>query len=316
MNDFFRRVLQLTALTSVVSVLFLNTFAVPRGRSVFLQSASTGWIDKPLTSGYHFLWSGFVPGLWKKYYLETGSKLQEIRLKLPLQYSEFLRLSDAYFVQVTIHLESEIAEPAAWEFLKSLDYKPEGREAFISERLRWTIEEFFSEIYKSDNDLAKLKAEFSAFFQSTARENFQSRLNRFTGSQKMIVVKNIDLTELKIPERNLYLSQTQNITEVMQAERKALLHQIEADSTLAIERKRNLEDLRKAEKISELIKENPQIIEYYKVEKLAGKAGTFILDTSSNHSRANSNTILGSEHVEKNKNQDESGGQSAPIKLR
>ena len=132
----------------------------------------------------------------------------------------------------------------------------------------------------------------------------------------MIHIKNIDLIELKIPERNLYLAQTQNIAEVMQAERKALLNQIEAESALAIDRKKNIEDLRKAEKISELIKENPQIIEYYKVEKLAGKAGTFILDASSNHQRANSNTILGSEHVDKNKNQDESGGQTAPIKLR
>ncbi|GAB4433855.1 MAG: hypothetical protein OHK0011_16940 [Turneriella sp.] len=42
-----------------------------------------------------------------------------------------------------------------------------------------------------------------------------------------------------------------------------------------------MEELAKAEKMSALMAENPALLEYYKIEKIAARAGQVILDASS-----------------------------------
>ncbi len=284
LGDAFRRAFQLLTVAAVSTVIYQNILLVPGGHAAFLQAQySDSGIEG---SGFHQFGAGisfvptlFVPGRWRRYDLQVAAQVQDIRLKLPLRFSAYLRMSDLFYVQGRLRLEGEIQRSEAFAALKALEYRPTEREKFIEEQLQFLAAEYFLEIAADDRALATAKIRLAQFFTNANLAEIQKRLDRqLKGS--WFKIRSVELRDLYVPDNELYAAQTRNLGEVAAADRRALLTQIEREADLSLERKRNLEELNKAEKMGALISENPDLLEYYKIEKIAPRAGQVILDAS------------------------------------
>lgn len=282
LGDFFRRSLQILAIASLGTVLYLNILSVPRGSVVFLQrvvgSAPEGELIA-YTPGYSFVGTLFVPGRWRRYRLDVAPRQQELKVKLPLRYSAYLRLNDLFYVQLRLRIEGQIDPAYAAEALRALNWQPTERDSFIEESLRLLIADYFVNLKVDERQLEKLKVDLVAFLNPANLPELQRRLDNQLRTP-WYRLQNIDLREIHVPDSEIYLAQTRNLAEVAAADRKALLLQIEKEAELALERKRNIEELSKAEKMAALIQENPSLLEYYKIEKIAPRAGQVILDAA------------------------------------
>lgn len=317
LGDFFRRLLQILAIASLATVFYLNILSVPRGSVVFLQRIAGSASDGELmtyTPGYHFVSTLFVPGRWRRYRLETTLKQQEFRIKLPLRYSAYLRLNDLFYVQLRLRIEGEIDSAQAQDALRALNWLPTERDQFIEESIRLLIADYFVNLKTDERQLEKLKVELTSFLRSSNLAEVQRRLD----SQLHIPwyrLKSLELREIYVPDSDMYLAQTRNLGEVAAADRKALLMQIEREAELALERKRNMEELAKAEKMAALIQENPALLEYYKIEKIAPRAGQVILDASGKTPDRRSTILIPNEKErgrDGNENKNEAGGEIGP----
>lgn len=282
--DFFRRAFQILALTSVVTVLYLNFLQVPVGHVTFLQSqVSAGGLDNrgffPYEQGITFVPTLFVPYRWRRYQLEVQPKVQEIKIKLPLKYSAYLRLNDLFYVQMKLRIEGEIPAAEAFSALKALQLKPVERDKYIEEQLQFLAAEYFIDINGDEKNLEKVKTQLAGFFNNNNLAELQKRLDAQLRAP-WFKLKSIELRDLYVPDSQVYAAQTKNLDQVAAADRRALLVQIEKEADLALDRKRNHEDIAKAERMSALIGENPDILEYYKIEKIAPRAGNVILDAA------------------------------------
>lgn len=285
LGDFFRRVFQLLALAAILTVLYLNFLPVPNGSVTFLQSmVSTGGIENrgfyAYEPGLTFVPTLFVPQRWRKYQLEIQPRVQEIKIRLPLRYSAYLRLSDLFYIQLKLRIEGEISPAEAFAALKALQMRPLDRDRVVEDNLQFLAAEYLLELNPDEKNLEKLKLALRNFFSNTNLAVIQQRLDRQLRNP-WYKLKNIELRDIYVPDSQTYEAQTRNLDQVAQADRRALLAQIEKEAELAIERKKNSEDLAKAEKMGTLIAENPDILEYYKVEKIAPRAGNVILDAAS-----------------------------------
>lgn len=287
--DFFRRIFQILAISAVLATLYLNTIAVPPGHIVFLQSqVSEGGLDNrgffAYDHGVSFVPTLFVPHRWRRYQLEVQPRVQEIKIKLPLKYSAYLRLNDLFYVQLRLKVEGEIQPNEAFAALKAMQFKPLERDRFVDEQFQFLAAEYFLDINTDEKNLERIKTQLTAFFANNNLAELQKRLDVQLRSP-LYKLRSVELREVYVPDSQIYAAQTQNLGEVATADRRALIAQIEKEGDLAVERKRNLEDLAKAEKMSTLISENPDLVEYYKIEKIAPRAESVILDASAHGDR-------------------------------
>jgi len=201
-----------------------------------------------------------------------------------------LRMNDLFYVQARLRVEAEITRTDAFSALKALEYRPTERDKFIEEQLQFLAAEYFLDIAGEERALATVKTRLAQFFANINLAEIQARLDRQLKGN-WLKLRTVDLRDLYVPDNELYAAQTRNLGEVAAADRRALLTQIEREADLALERKRNLEELTKAEKMSALIAENPDLIEYYKIEKIAPRAGQVILDASGRGSTLNKSEL-------------------------
>lgn len=282
-GDFFRRLIQILTLGAVAATIYLDFLFVPSGYVTFLHGQGDGGFDNrgifAYERGISFVPTLFVPFRWRKYQVEVQPRTQEIRIRLPLKYSAYLRLGDLFYVQLRLKVETEIPGAGAYAALKGLQFKPTERDHFLDEQLQFLANAWFLDANTDEGNLERTKAELTAFFSNGNLPEIQRRLDaQLRGNWLKLV--NLDLREIYVPDSRIYAAQVRNIDQVAAADRRALLAQIEKEAELAVERKRNLEDLAKADKMGALIAENPDILEYYKVEKIAPRAGSVILDAS------------------------------------
>ncbi|MFZ5630419.1 MAG: hypothetical protein ACOY5B_14910 [Spirochaetota bacterium] len=284
LGDFFRRALQILAIASVGSVLYLDILSVPTGHLVFLQRASGSATSaaelQAYASGYTFVPTLFVPGRWRKFQLETAPRLQEIKIRLPLRYSAYLRLNDLFYVHLRLRIEGEIDPAHATAALAALQMRPTERDRFVEESMQFLAAEYFINVNTDERQLERLKIQLTAFFSGANLPELQKRLDAQLRTP-WYRLKNAELREIHVPDSEIYAAQTRNLEQVAAADRRALLTQIEKEAELSVERKRNMEELAKAEKMSALMAENPALLEYYKIEKIAARAGQVILDATS-----------------------------------
>ncbi|MBV6494260.1 MAG: hypothetical protein LDLANPLL_02291 [Turneriella sp.] len=285
-TDFFRRLIQIIAIASIAAVLYFNFLSVPSGYTAFLvsQVSSEGGLENrgvyQYGSGVTFVPTLFVPNRWQKFQIETRTKVQEIKIKLPLRYSAYLRLNDLFYVQLKIKIDGKIPENEAYNAIKALAWKPTEREKYIEEQFHLLASEFFMEVKEDEKNLERAKAQLITFFNRTNLAEVQKRLQTQLNST-WFTLQDIELKEIYVPDSALYAAQIRDLGDVAKADRAALLAQISKEADLALERKRNLEEIAKAERMGEMIRENPAILEYYKIEKIAPRAGSVILDVAS-----------------------------------
>lgn len=324
-GDFFRRAFQILALASVAGVGYLNLLSVPPGHMAFLQSrVSTGGLENrgvyAYDPGISFVPTLFVPQRWQRFQLEVGPRMQELRIKLPLKYSAYLRLADLFYIQLRLRVEGEIPAVEAFTALKALQFRPADRDKVIEDNLQFLTSEFLLEINNDEKDLERVKNSLKSFFAMSNLPALQERLNRQLRSP-WYKINSVELREVYVPDTQIYAAQTRNLEQVANADRRALLVQIEKEAELAAERKRNLEDIAKAEKMSALIAENPDIIEYYKIDKIAPRAGNVILEVAGRGNRrgdivigpaTDKKTIRGKDGKSEDSEGGEIGGEEKP----
>jgi hypothetical protein len=288
-GDFFRRAFQILALASIATVIYLDILAVPGGAVTFLKSkVAGGGIENrgiyAYTSGLSLVPTLFVPNRWSKYQLDISPHRQDIQLKLPLRYSRYLRLNDLFYAQVRLKIEGEIPEASGYAALKAMQYLPGDRDKLIEESIRFIIADYFIEINADERNLEKTKNQLQLFLAPANLPELQRRLESVLRIS-WYKFNTLELSEIYMPDSQLYAAQTQNLGQVAAADRASLLRQIDKETELALQRKRNLEDLAKAEKMGVLIQENPDILEYYKIEKLIPNAGNVVIDSRAASSR-------------------------------
>ncbi|MCS6971914.1 MAG: hypothetical protein NZL89_02730 [Leptospiraceae bacterium] len=304
--------MQLMAVASVATALYLNVLMVPAGHIVFLQMIAEA-AEKPAyipyPPGYHFVWTLFVPGRWRRYQLEVAPRIQEISVRLPLRYSAYLRLNDLFYIRIRFRVTGKIEPQRAVAALEALQLRPTARDQFIEECFQLLLAEYYTGLAIDERKLGELRVRLANFLHNNNRDELQRRLDAIL-RDNWYRLENIELRELYVPDSELYLAQTRNLEEVAAADRKALLAQIAKESELAIERKRNQEQLAKAEKMAELIADNPAILEYYKIEKIVPQAAQVILDTAPRSEDRHSGSLPGMQKKPRRSNDgsEEEGG--------
>ena len=168
----------------------------------------------------------------------------------------------------------------------------------------------FSEFYEKENDIPLLKKKFINYFllKKNEKSTFEENWNSIFEKEK-IILEQIELDKIYIPNYEIYKLQTNNVQQISQARRKALTNRIIAESINFKRKLKNKAEIDKSIKYSDLIRANPKLIDYLKIEKLNKKAKIIIVtDPHYSQSFINSNDSS-NKSIKKNEE-----GYVAPIK--
>ncbi|MDH5719087.1 MAG: hypothetical protein OEZ13_00560 [Spirochaetia bacterium] len=260
---------------------------VPYGYSGILYEKIDGWQKPPLEEGYHWISTGFIPEKWKLYLVDLSPPAITVDYSKGLKYSGYLKLSEAFNLQISLRVKYTINQESSYQLLEYL----EGDIASLSERIREKIKillDFkFYEFYKEQTDIPVLRVKFLDYLTANREENsFSADFKNIFSHEKINLIK-IDVLKTYVPDEDIYAEQIKNIGELFKARREASINKIFNESAVEKIRFENEAAVEKARKISELIKENPAILDYLKFEEINKNTKVVYIDGESKKSNVN-----------------------------
>ncbi|MDH5716218.1 MAG: hypothetical protein OEZ22_01105 [Spirochaetia bacterium] len=274
---FFR----LAALSAVLNLLYLNIYIVPYGYLGVFYEHVLGWQKPPIKEGYHWIYTGFVPGKWKLYTIDLNPPNVIVDFKKGLQYADYLELSDAFRMNAKIRIKYSYDENSVISLLENFEGNLTQIPDLIKERVNILLELKFYEFYQKQSDISSLKAKLYDYLGTNRSENsFYNDWQKIFSYEK-IELKKWEVLEMYMPEETIYLEQIKNIENLFSARREASVQRIINESEVQKIRLQNEAEIEKARKISSLIKENPKLLDYLKIEKLNPHAKIIMLEGNS-----------------------------------
>ena len=282
---------RLLAVSAIGATLYLNVLVVPFGHSGILFEKTDGWQEPPLEEGYHFIWTGFVPEKWKLYLVDLSPPSLSVDFSKGLKYSKYLQLSEAFDVQISLRIKYGISEKSSYELLEFLDGNIAALPELIREKIKILLEFKLYEFYKQQSDIPILKAKFADYLTANRNENsFSADWKTMFTHEKIELVK-AETLKIYIPDEDIYIEQIKNIGDLFKARREASVNQIFNISEVEKIRLENEADVEKARKISELIKDNPAILEYLKFEEINKNTKVVYIEEGSRNSSTNGTRV-------------------------
>jgi hypothetical protein len=131
------------------------------------------------------------------------------------------------------------------------------------------LETYLADIYKREDDVANFGLLFRKYVSNEG--NFLTDWNKIFDDEDIELLQ-YDIVKLEVPEAAVYLENIKNIGKIFQARREATTKKILADALKYERQLLDEEDLDKARKFGEIMKEYPDIVKYYQIEKVNPKA--------------------------------------------
>lgn len=274
---FFAFLSRLAAIPVILTLLFFNLFYVP---SYFVGVLTEKQKEQNvlLEAGYHWRWTGFVPGLWEFDLIDKSSLFSNIDLQLPLKYASFFDMKDVFDLQVKAQMEYQINLADAdmvqrWQ----KEFKKEDSEDYVKEKVESFLTRRFYEFYQSEKDISQLPQKLDKYLN-----DFEAIQKDWQQDEGLMYFKLVSfaLNGLQMPDIELYTRLSQSIDSYIEQKNHADLEKIKLENQKKEEE--NLLDLELArlKKIGELIRENPYILAYLRIEKIHGQATLVLVEDS------------------------------------
>jgi len=305
-----KRFFQFLVIAIFFTIIYSNIIIIPKRGIGILKDKVDGYQKPILQSGYHWVWTMFVPGKYKLIQLNTSSQALNFSYKNKLKFTDYLNLSENYNVEISLRLRYKIQKKTIFQLLSKFNDNLNDITPFINKKLQYLMDSKFSEFYEKENDIPLLKKKFINYFllKKNEKSTFEENWNSIFEKEK-IILEQIELDKIYIPNYEIYKLQTNNVQQISQARRKALTNRIIAESINFKRKLKNKAEIDKSIKYSDLIRANPKLIDYLKIEKLNKKAKIIIVtDPHYSQSFINSNDSS-NKSIKKNEE-----GYVAPIK--
>lgn len=284
--NFFRFIIIGITLAAITATLYLNVIVIPEGHAGILSEKTTGAQMPPLEPGYHWLWSGFVPEKWTLKTIDRNPQPVEVKVIEPLRYAQFLPEKDYFSIQVGLRINYNLPNSAIEYFLKYFNGDFTQLPRYVKERTQIVIQMALLEFYRGPQDLPQVEQRLRLRFFENGE--FESKWNEVFGNSGL-ELEWFDITTIEAPDREIYLEQIRDQDRIFEAKREALIQNIMAEAQTDSRRLQDQADLEKAEKMAGLIAKYPDLLEYYKIEKLYQSANITIVDSNSELSNPSGN---------------------------
>ena len=268
------------ALASILTIPYFNIFVVPDSQIGILKEKIQGFEKKPLLPGYHWVWTGFVPEKWDFFLIDTFPKVIQVDFKKGLTYTDYLDLSDIYRFQINLKIRYKVQKEGIYHLLEILENDISKLSNFITKRIQILLEFKYFEFYKSDSDIPLLKAKFQNYFSLGRKKGlFYEDFQKIFKKEKL-KLEYWEILKLYVPDKSMYQAQIQSLDLIFQAQRSALVSKIHTESKIFEKRLFNNVEIEKARKMSDVLSQNSQVLEYLSIEKLNPYAKIIISNKS------------------------------------
>ncbi|MES0491357.1 MAG: hypothetical protein ABUK01_15290 [Leptospirales bacterium] len=272
-NKIFQNFFRILAIAAFATVGMLNIIVAPAGSVILLVDKTSG-LQKPyLKPGYHWNWTGFVPKKWKLYTLDMAPPPVTVSYVYYLPYSEYLTEPEKYAYHISIKVQFELTDSSIDFFWRLFDEDINRYTKHIEEILKLHLQTVMLDGLNSGNSIDETDAYLRTYFiQNRGVETSWNDI--FPGLNLKFV--RYEVIQLESPDKERYANQVKDINLIIQAEKDSVIQNIVTQSRLFETNLLNQADIDKAEKFSQLIKDNPAILEYYKIEKINPQATIYI----------------------------------------
>ena len=242
---------------------------VDKGTFVLIQDNETGTVNKILDSGYSFILDGVIPD--KITIIKISKKnAQMMDLRIPIPLLEDLK-SDFYAIKIPVTINYEIVpEKLAFDLNRI-----KTGEKFFSSLLERLIRGYFNK-------------EFAPYFKPSYRrgaleKDIEKIANRVeitfrTYCMKIgIRVKDLAIVgNIGLPDLKTFYDGVRYLRELIDVEKNNKKELIILNNKLQKDRISSSRLYEKLEEISKIIKENPDILKYIYIDKMADKVKVII----------------------------------------
>lgn len=274
----FALVSRLAAIPVILTILFFNVFWVPKDSLGILTHKQNGE-TLLLSSGYHWQWSGFVPGLWNWETVAILPMTTNVVFSQGLRYTAYLAKPHNFQFRVKVRLQYLPKNENIASFLYKFANDTKKTDLYINEKTQDLLRRKFIQLYQNEESVATLEKNFRVYIND--KQGFeQDWQNSDMGDY--FSIKNIAMTEINVPPAQLYYSQSREAEKYMLKEVRTSLQRLQTEQNRRQEQAAQdsilKNELARLQAIGEVIRKNPYILEYLKIEKLNSHASVIMLD--------------------------------------
>lgn len=282
---FFALISRLAAIPVILTLVFFNFFKVPKGFTGVLQKSypKQEKVIQVLQPGYHWRWDGFIPTLWQFDLVDAKTFQTEVALTENLKYSEYFE--NAFRVLIKVRVDYKINTEHVAQYLTRFQNDTSQAENYVKQKTQVLLNRKFTQLYQDEKDVATLQENLHAYLNNPLllEQEWQEFAQEFANVPYFTLVK-IETLSLQVPDAKLYYKQSKNVSQYLDILAKNAMKALEAKAELKQENEKQAEvldaELIRIKKIGELIRENPHLLEYLKLEKLNPKASVIFLEDS------------------------------------
>ena len=273
-NKIFQNFFRILAIAAFGTVGYLNVIVVPTGHTVLLVDQTDG-VQKPyLKPGYHWNWTGFVPQKWKLYTIDMAPPPLSVKLVHYLPYTEYLKQPEKYAYHINIKIQFKLSDKSLDYFWHLLDDNINNYTKNIEEILKLHLQTVMLNGLKTETTINGTNIFLRTYF--IQNRGVETAWNDIFPKQKLDLIR-YEVLRLDSPDQDRYENQIKDIDRILEAEKNSVIHNITAQSRLLETSLKNQADLDKAQKFSKMIRNNPAILEYYKIEKINPEAQIYVV---------------------------------------
>ena len=277
MYSLFKLIFILLSLSAIATAASHNLITVPAGHVAVLKEQTLGWQKPHLQPGNHWIWGGFVPEKYRVYFINLQPNHVLVDFKKGLEYTDYLGLSDTFRVQVSFQLKYQVDEKVVDQLLQNFSENVNDWQEMIVNRARTLVELRFFDFYQTDEDISKLPVSFKNYLQGNGEVTFGSDFAKAFENDG-IKLNRLHIEKVYAPNASIYLEQARNVDEIFAARRQAQVQKIFAEAEVYKKEKFDFLDIEKARHFSGLLRENPDVKDYYHIEKLNKLARVIVIE--------------------------------------
>lgn len=269
---------------ALLSFFYLNLIIVPEGATGIMINRLEKEKIRSLQSGSHFVWDAFVPEKYQIIYFTGFDKTLTFEHNENLKYTEFLKLSDYFKMKISVTLTYRINAENILLLYQMNGNKLNRIDEFVKNRFKRILEKKYYSLYRNEQDIKILKDELNQYLKMENPDFIQDYKGWFSVQDKPVIeLVQIYVNHIHLPDYVIYREMGKNMPQIIHAKRKAFLARIFDESRLETDKVRSLAEYDKARMYSDLIKKNPDIIQFLQIDKINPFASRVIIEQNSGY---------------------------------
>lgn len=265
-----RNILFIIILLTLAGYLYVNCFfMIEEGVFGLVRSEQTGDIIRVLDSGYHIIPEGIIPEeISLMTFRKKESRLFDLSIPIP---SLEMTKSDFYAITIPVSVQYAVSPERITliteEWGDDRDYIPHLLKRFMTGYFVREFTPYFSPVYRRvelERDMDEIVQSVSESLTAQGRGiGIEITAFRLSGA-------------VRLPDTEIFFDGLQYLKELMEVEKNNKKELIILRSKLERDEIYNKQFYQKLEEISRLIKQNPDLLKYMYIEKMADKVKVII----------------------------------------